>query len=114
MRRVIHLHLQAPAKPAPGQACNGCGVCCATAPCPVGIVVSRRTTGACAALVWHEGAGGDAGRYRCGLLSAAPASPAKPLAWVHALAAGAARRFISAGSGCDCDWEPQAAAAAID
>ena len=28
-RRVIFLQARAPAKPPPGQACNGCGACCA-------------------------------------------------------------------------------------
>lgn len=50
---VIHLRVAAPAKPPPGAPCNGCGVCCTAAPCPVGMLVSGRTRGACAALRWE-------------------------------------------------------------
>ncbi|WP_290877489.1 hypothetical protein, partial [Aquabacterium sp.] len=64
MPRVIHIHPEAPPKPPEGQPCNGCGVCCLAEPCPVGVLVSRRLTGACKALRWS-----DAGRrYSCGLL----------------------------------------------
>lgn len=99
--RVIRIHAFAPAKPAWGQPCNGCGVCCLAEPCPVGILVSRRRTGACAAVVWNE----DAQRYRCGVL----ADPARftGLRWgpVQRLWVRLAQRMISAGSGCDCDIE---------
>ena len=37
---VIHLHPSAPPKPAEGAACNGCGVCCAWQPCPLGVLAS--------------------------------------------------------------------------
>lgn len=98
---VIHLHAEAPAKPAPGQACNGCGVCCAWQPCPLGMVISRRRQGACAALQWHD----DSGQYRCGVL-ASPRSiwPGLPRRW-QPLVVRLARRWISAGVGCDSDLE---------
>ena len=103
--RIIHLHPAAPAKPATGAACNGCGVCCAAEPCPLGMLLSRRRRGACAALEWHEAGA----RYRCGALSA----PARWLPWLPApLARGLAARWIAAGRGCDADLEPQAAAPA--
>ena len=97
-RTTIEIHVDAPPKPPEGAACNGCGVCCASAPCPIGVVASGRLHGACAALVWRE-----AERvYRCGLIDA-------PAAWLPpALGRGApllarvARRFIAAGAGCDC------------
>jgi len=96
-RQVIRLHPDAPAKPAEAAPCNGCGVCCAAEPCPVGVLVSRRRTGACAALTWHP----DAGLYRCGLL----ADPEAVLPWLPAalapLASRLARRWTSAASGCD-------------
>ncbi|RYF67964.1 MAG: hypothetical protein EOO29_36015, partial [Comamonadaceae bacterium] len=57
MHQVIHLQPDAPTKPAFGQPCNGCGVCCASEPCPAGVLVSRRRHGACAALVWAAGDG---------------------------------------------------------
>jgi hypothetical protein len=90
LKRVILLHADAPPKPSPGAVCNGCGVCCASEPCPLGVLLSRRRHGACAALTWD-----DAGaRYRCGVL-------ASPRRWVRRLAA----RWIAAGSGCDCILE---------
>jgi hypothetical protein len=106
--RTILLHAEAPPKPAPGAACNGCGVCCAWQPCPLCMLVSRRRHGACAALQWVS----TPSRYRCGLL-ASPADhlprPLKPLA---PLLARLARRWIAAGSGCDSDLEPTKAAPA--
>ena len=93
--RVILLHAQAPSKPALGQACNGCGVCCAAQPCPVGMVLSRRTHGACVALQWNA----QMQIYRCGV--AERRWPALPRLVARALQAWA-RRWISAGSGCDC------------
>lgn len=98
---VIHLHVLAPAQPAPGAACNGCGVCCAIEPCPLGMLVSRRRNGACRALRWDD----DLGRYRCGMLRApADALPALPR-WLARALAHLARRWIAAGSGCDCSVE---------
>jgi hypothetical protein len=96
MHRVIHLHPEAPAKPAVGEACNGCGVCCAAEPCPIGMLVSRRRQGACAALVWIE----SARAYRCGVVS----EPQRYLKvrWMAQVLGRAARRLIAAGQGCDC------------
>ena len=94
--RVIHIHAQAPAKPAEGLACNGCGVCCAAAPCPLGIWVSRRVRGACAALEWSA----EQTRYRCGVVT----EPARWLPWVPAaLARRWVLRWIAAADGCDSD-----------
>ncbi len=91
--RVIAIHADAPAKPAVGAACNGCGVCCLSEPCPLGVLVSRRRHGACTALQWDA----PQRRYRCGL--AAGRSPLAALA----------RRWIAAGRGCDSDAEVAAA-----
>ena len=55
---------EAAPKPALGEPCNGCGVCCLTEPCPVGMLVSRKRRGACAALRWEE----ETSRYRCGVV----------------------------------------------
>jgi len=94
---VILLHTEAPPKPAEGQACNGCGVCCAAAPCPVGQILSRRRTGACVALHWAE----DAKRYRCGVVD----DPGRHLPWLPARwGRRLALRWIAAARGCDSDY----------
>lgn len=99
---VILLHPLAPPKPTPGQACNGCGVCCAAEPCPLGRLLSSRRQGRCRALSWS-----DAGLYRCGVLD----QPRRWLPWLPArLARALARRWIAAGQGCDCSFEAEPAA----
>jgi hypothetical protein len=96
--RVILLHPAAPAKPAEGAACNGCGVCCAAQPCPLGMWISRRTQGACAALAWDE----TAAAYRCGALTAPQRHlPGLPRRWAQALV----QRWIAAQRGCDSDLQ---------
>jgi hypothetical protein len=96
--RVIHLHAAAPAKPPEGQPCNGCGLCCAFAPCPMGALISRRRTGACKALEWQTANA----RYRCGVLS----SPKRWVPWLPtALTRKLARRWIAASTGCDSSLE---------
>ncbi len=95
--RVILLHEAAPRKPAEGQACNGCGVCCAAQPCPLGMLVTRRRQGRCAALRWDPG-----GRYACGMVSQPRRFlPWLPAAWTRAVAL----RWIAAGRGCDSDLQ---------
>ncbi|MBS0448874.1 MAG: hypothetical protein JSR59_23365 [Proteobacteria bacterium] len=101
MHRVIHLHAEAPGQPLPGQPCNGCGVCCASEPCPLGILATGRRHGACAALVWSD----DEHAYRCGFLTAPAEHLPAGLRWSAPLVARYARRAISAGSGCDCTLE---------
>lgn len=95
----VVLHAAAPDKPAVGTACNGCGICCSIAPCPLSRLLLGHRQGPCPALAWHAAQG----RYRCGLVVA----PAAHLHWLPRalvpLAARLARRWISAGSGCDCD-----------
>lgn len=88
-RRTLFLHPQAPRKPAIGAACNGCGVCCAYAPCPLGVLRHGRWRGACPALRWDT----VQTRYRCMAAEA------------EGLFGRLARRWISAGSGCDCALE---------
>ncbi|MBK9133600.1 MAG: hypothetical protein IPM15_04390 [Betaproteobacteria bacterium] len=95
---TVHLHARAPAKPPTGLACNGCGVCCALEPCPLGMWLSRRRCGACVALAWS----GEERRYRCGAL----AEPARWLPWLpRAWAPRLVRRWIAAGVACDADLE---------
>ena len=97
--QVVHIHPTAPAKPALGAPCNGCGVCCLAEPCPVGILVSRRRTGACVAVRWDEAEQ----LYRCGMVE----DPLRRLGWSRAPRAWNTwlghrlRRWIAAGAGCD-------------
>lgn len=95
--QTIHIHSVAPAKPALGAPCNGCGVCCLAEPCPLGCVISRRRTGACDALRWSE----VDGLYRCGAISDAPGVLGPRWAWAAPLLRRLARRWIAAGVGCD-------------
>lgn len=100
-RQTIHLHIAAPHKPAPGAACNGCGVCCAAETCPAGRLIFRRRIGPCPALEW------ETDRYRCGLIS----HPAQYLPrFPERAEGGIARlfaRWISTGSGCDSTAETE-------
>lgn len=97
--QTIRIHPEAPAKPSWGDACNGCGVCCAAEPCPVGVLVSGRRKGSCAALEWQDAER----RYVCGVVT----SPARYLGVgsgrLGQLVSAIARRMISAGKGCDSD-----------
>ena len=92
--QVIQIHPDAPPKPALGQPCNGCGVCCLAEPCPLGVILSRRLKGACVALRW------DGARYECGALTAQPSG------LVGRVGGWLVRRWIAAGAGCDCSLEP--------
>ena len=97
MHHVIHIETDAPVKPAEGDACNGCGVCCLAEPCPVGVLVSGRRRGACAALVWSAA---DR-RYHCGMLT----EPKRHLGAFGPWLRGPMRRWIAAGTGCDSNLE---------
>jgi len=93
MARLIRLEAAAPAKPAAGADCNGCGACCALVTCPLGRLRFLRVRGPCPGLRWDPAAA----RYFCGLVEAG--GP-----WRRRLAG----RWIAAGSGCDMtdDVEP--------
>lgn len=101
--RTITIHPLAPAKVPIGAACNGCGVCCLVEPCPLGMLLSRRRSGACLALRWQQD------RYRCGVLvdTRGVLSQALPRRgwWLEPVLAGLLRRvgarWIAAGTGCD-------------
>ena len=109
-RHIILIHADAPPKPAPGAPCNGCGVCCLLEPCPLGVLLSKRRHGACAAVRWHE----ESSCYRCGALSAPlevlqhalPRPVWRVLPWLAPLLARLATRWIAAGQGCDSTVEP--------
>jgi hypothetical protein len=78
-------------------------------PCPLGVFLTRRRTGACVALQWDA----PAGAYRCGALVV----PDVVLDRVPLLGLGLwrpvarwmlrrwARRWIGVGLGCDCSLE---------
>ncbi len=109
---LISIHAKAPAKPEWGAPCNGCGVCCLSEPCPVGIVISGRRRGACEALRWDE----MLQSYRCGVLVAQKEVLQQALPrWLNwtlplwsALLDWRAVRWIAAGVGCDCSFKIQA------
>ena len=109
IRQVIHIHEAAPRKPPEGSPCNGCGVCCLSAPCPLGIVLSGRREGACAALRWDVATK----IYRCGaiseprevLLAVLPLFVRSFAPVVAPILGRAARRWVAAGSGCDSSLE---------
>jgi hypothetical protein len=101
--QTIHLHRDAPTKPAEGQPCNGCGVCCALETCPAARLRFLQSKGPCPALAWSAGEV----RYQCGLL----VNPGKYLGWLPKRAEAFTRRqlarWIAAGKGCDCSAEVQ-------
>lgn len=80
-----------------GQPCNGCGVCCASEPCPIGIIVSRKLKGACKALRWSE----SEHQYRCGMIVEPQQYLPRGLRGFSKVMSRLAYRYISAGSGCD-------------
>lgn len=95
--QTVTLHAAAPAKPAEGAPCNGCGWCCAAERCPAAWLLLPRGAEACIALEWTAAAR----RYRCGLV----VRPAAYLRWLPRRWEGAAGRWlasrIAAGAGCD-------------
>lgn len=95
--RVVQVHASAPAKPVLGAPCNGCGVCCLAEPCPLGVLITRKRRGACAALRWRDA---DA-RYVCGAMSEPRSVLPTGLRWIAPLLVRLARRWIAAGIGCD-------------
>ena len=106
---TIHIHPLAPAKAVVGTACNGCGVCCLYAPCPLGILLSGRRTGACGALRWDAALA----QYRCGAITAPQAvltqSLPRKLRGMALVLAPVVRllglRWIAVGTGCDSSLE---------
>jgi hypothetical protein len=114
--RTIHIEPEAPPKPRVGAPCNGCGVCCLAEPCPLGMLLSGRRTGACAALRWDAAER----RYQCGAITDTAAvwqqrwprllHSAWALRWVRwwaPLLRRLALRWIAAGRGCDSTLQPE-------
>lgn len=104
---TLHVEPEAPLKPPLGAPCNGCGVCCLMEPCPLGVLLSGRRSGACAAVCWQA----SSQQYRCGAItSAQEVLRARLPVFLHGavpalarLLARLARRWVAAGVGCDCD-----------
>ena len=99
MPRIVTLPREAPDKPALGAPCNGCGLCCAAELCPLGRVMFGKSRGPCPALVWQTA---DR-RHVCGLAVEPGAHLPRLPGFLAPLFARLARRWISAGSGCDSD-----------
>jgi hypothetical protein len=107
--QIISIHPEAARKPAWCAPCNGCGVCCLMEPCPLGMLLSGRRTGACQALRWQA----DTAQYRCGAITV----PVEVLnqrlprgwqwlsPWLARMLLRWARRWVAAGQGCDCAVE---------
>ncbi len=105
---LVYLHTEAPAKPVVGAACNGCGVCCAWQPCPLGVLVTGRRHGACDALRWSA----PDQRYHCAMVADPQAVWPRLPSLLRAPLMALARRWIAAGVGCDCDLEVETGALA--
>lgn len=101
MQQIITIHADAPPKPALGQPCNGCGVCCAAEPCPVSLALLWTHQAPCQALVWHH----ETQRYLCSMVS----EPARFLRWLpkrlNLPASRLFKRWIAAETACDADVE---------
>jgi len=95
--KLIWLHHQAPDKPAMGQPCNGCGVCCATEPCPVAIAFLWQRHGRCRALEWDDGLR----HYRCGMLRRPEYYVRSLPRFLHHTMRRWVRRWIAADTACD-------------
>jgi len=95
--QIIHIHAEAPAKPEVGKPCNGCGVCCASEPCPLSMVLLRNKQNTCSALTWQN----DTKRYICGMVT----QPSKHLNWLpkqlDQIARRIFKRWIAADTNCD-------------
>lgn len=99
---IIHLHRNAPPKPAEGAPCNGCGVCCALETCPAARLRFLQKSGPCPALEWS----GDKSRYHCGLLLR-PSHYLPLPEFAAPLTRSLLARWIAAGIGCDCTASPK-------
>ena len=99
--QIIKIHAQAPAKPALGKPCNGCGVCCAAEPCPVSLALLWPHTAPCKALLWND----NDKRYLCGMVIEPSLFVKWCPKWMDKLASKLFKRWIAAGTLCDSEVE---------
>ena len=99
--QIIKIHAQAPAKPALGKPCNGCGVCCVAEPCPVSLALLWPHTAPCKALLWND----ESKHYRCGMV----VEPSRFVKWLPTrmdkITSKVFKRWIAAGTLCDSEVE---------
>ncbi|NDD12286.1 MAG: hypothetical protein EB072_06490 [Betaproteobacteria bacterium] len=108
---MLQMDPAAPVKPVWGEPCNGCGVCCMSEPCPLGVWLTRQRQGPCGILRWEV----LTSRYVCGALVepelVAQMYLPKGMKWLatvlHRLLRLMAPRWIASGTGCDCSYEVQ-------
>ncbi len=99
--QTIAIHALAPEKPLAGEACNGCGVCCAIEPCPVSLALIWPHKQTCRALTWND----MKQRYLCGMV-VAPSEHVKIIpTFANALASKLFKRWIAADQKCDSNAE---------
>jgi len=103
--KTIWLHREAPLKPLAGTPCNGCGVCCASSPCPVSLVFLRQRGGSCPALQWDD----RERRYRCGMAQTPGQFVRRLPARLHGVMRRLVLRWIAADTACDASDEVEEA-----
>lgn len=95
-------------KPAYGEPCNACGLCCMVAPCPIAARLFGPVRGVCPALRHQRD-----GTYSCGVMEEPRAyAPVRVARFGAPRLREAARIILGAGEGCDCriEGEPSNAA----
>jgi hypothetical protein len=97
---LAHSFVSVPQKPALGEACNGCGLCCLVETCSLGRLLFLQKKGPCPALLWIS----DCSYYRCGLLYNPKQIFPKIPAWFIPLFKRLTHRQIAAQQGCDSDF----------
>lgn len=87
-----------PPKPAFGQACNGCGYCCAAEPCGIALeYISPHLAGPCPALEFEDG------RFHCGMVRRPGLYMSLPNDWADAFLGPLFARMLGVGKGCCAD-----------
>jgi hypothetical protein len=90
---------RAPEKPAEGQPCNGCGMCCAAQPCLIAQEFIGATEGPCPAMVFEDG------RFWCGMTRTPGAYMGQP-GWADEMLGRMFAEALGIGIGCDSNAPP--------